>query len=40
MKYKLDELGFHSVEFGLHSLKAGGATSAENTCVPDQVFKM
>ena len=23
VKYKLDELGFHSVEFGLHSLRAG-----------------
>jgi len=38
-KVKLDELGFHVVEFGHHSLRAGGAMAAANAGVPDQVFK-
>ena len=39
VKEKLDELGFQAVEFGLHSLRAGGATAAAVAGVPDRVFK-
>ena len=39
VKKKLDELGFHSVEFSPHSLKAGGAITAAAAGVPDRVFK-
>ena len=38
-KKKLTELGYTAVEFGLHSLKAGGATAAANAGVPDRLFK-
>jgi len=34
-KVKLDKLGVHSVEFGYHSLRAGGAKDAANVGVPD-----
>ena len=37
-KKKLSELGYHSEEFGLHSLRLGGA-SAANAGVPDRLFK-
>ena len=36
LKQKLDELGYPSVEFSPHSLRAGGATAAG---VPDRIFK-
>ena len=36
---KLADLGFSPNEFGLHSLRAGGATAAANAKVPDGVFK-
>ena len=38
-KRKLAELGYPAVEFGLHSLRAGGATTAANAGVPDHLFK-
>jgi len=36
---KLADLGFPSEEFGLHSLRSGGATAAANAKVPDRLFK-
>lgn len=36
---KLGELGFPVEEFGLHSLRAGGASAAANAKVPDRLFK-
>ena len=36
---KLRELGFDASKFGLHSLRAGGATAAANAGVPDRLFK-
>ena len=36
---KLTSLGFSAVEFGLHSLRSGGATTAANSGVPDRLFK-
>ena len=36
---KLRELGFDAKQFGLHSLRAGGATAAANAGVPDRLFK-
>jgi len=38
-KKKLKALGFVANLFGLHSLRAGGATAAVNAGVPDQLFK-
>ena len=38
-KKKLSELGYPSEEFGLHSLRAGGATAAANAGVSDRLFK-
>ena len=38
-KKKLSELGYSSEEFGLHSLRAGGASAAANAGVPDRLFK-
>ena len=38
-KQKLDELGYPSVEFSPHSLRAGGATAAVEAGVPDRIFK-
>ena len=35
----LDCLGFSSGDFGLHSLRAGGASAAANAKVPDRLFK-
>jgi len=37
-KKKVSKLGFKAVEFGLHSLRAGGATAAANAGVPDRLF--
>ena len=36
---KLNSLGFAATEFGLHSLRAGGATAAANAGIPDRLFK-
>ena len=36
---KLKQLGFPTESFGLHSLRAGGATTAANAKVPDRLFK-
>lgn len=36
---KLSELGFDAKQFGLHSLRAGGATAAANAGIPDRMFK-
>ena len=36
---KLEELGFDASKFGLHSLRAGGATAASNAGVADCLFK-
>ena len=36
---KLADLGFPPDEFGLHSLRAGGATAAANAKVPNRMFK-
>ena len=36
---KLSQLGFDTKQFGLHSLRAGGATAAANAGVADRLFK-
>ena len=36
---KLSELGFNPNQFGLHSLRSGGTSSAANAGVPDRLFK-
>lgn len=36
---KWKELGFDVKQFGLHSLRAGGASAAANAGVPDRLFK-
>ena len=36
---KLEAIGLDRREYGLHSLRAGGATSAANAGVPDRMFK-
>ena len=36
---KLQELGLDPKQFGLHSLRSGGASAAANTGVPDRWFK-
>ncbi|XP_065904717.1 integrase/recombinase xerD homolog isoform X3 [Dysidea avara] len=38
-KKKMSKLGFEAPEFGLHSLRSGGATTAANAGVPDRLFK-
>ena len=38
-KRKLKELGYPAMDFGLLSLRAGGATAAANAGVPDHLFK-
>ena len=38
-KKKIADLGLPPSDFGLHSLRAGGATAAANTKVPDRLFK-
>ena len=38
-KRKLIDLGYQSGKFGLHSLRAGGASAAANGGVPDCLFK-
>ena len=39
LKEKLLQLGFPAAQFGLHSLRAGGATAAANAKVPDRLFR-
>ena len=36
---KLKELGLDTKQFGLHSLRSGGASAAANAGVPDRWFK-
>ena len=36
---KLDQLGYDRSQFGLHSLRAGGATAAVSAGVSDRLFK-
>ena len=36
---KLSSLGFNVNDFGLHSMRSGGATAAPNAKVPDRLFK-
>ena len=36
---KLSQLGYDQTQFGLHSLRAGGATAAASAGVPDRLFK-
>ena len=38
-KKKLSELGHSAKDFGLHSLRASGATAAAKAGVPDRLFK-
>ena len=38
-KSKIHKLGYNPTDFGLHSLRAGGATMAANVGVPDRLFK-
>ena len=38
-KKKLKDLGYQPDEFGLHSLRAGGASAAANAGVPNRLFK-
>ena len=39
LKEKLLQLGYQAPQFGLHSLRAGGATAAANAHVPDRLFR-
>ena len=39
LKAKLEELGFPSAEFSLHSLRAGGMTVAARAGIPDRDFQ-
>lgn len=39
LKHKLKELGYPSADFGVHRLRAGGATAAASNGVPDRLFK-
>ena len=39
LREKLVQLGLDPSEFGVHSLRAGGATAAANAGVPDRLFK-
>ena len=36
---KLEAIGLNPKLYGLHSLRAGGATAAANAGVPDRLFK-
>ena len=36
---KIEQLGMDPKQFGMHSLRAGGATAAANAGVPDRLFK-
>ena len=39
LKDKLEELGYLSAEFGVHSLRAGGVTAAVASGMLDRLFK-
>ena len=39
LKDKLEKLGYSAAEFGVHSLRAGGATAAAASGMPDRLFK-
>ena len=39
LKSKLEELNYPSTDFGVHSLRAGGATAAAASGMPDRLFK-
>ena len=39
LKKKLKDIGYNPDKFGLHSLRAGEATAAANSGVPDRLFK-
>ena len=39
MLQKLTAIGLVSKQFGLHSLRSGGASAAVNAGVPDRMFK-
>lgn len=36
---KFEAIGLDKRQYGLHSLRAGGATAAANAGVPDRMFK-
>ena len=36
---KISQLGFDPSQYGLHSLRAGGASAAANAGIPDRLFK-
>ena len=36
---KLEKIGLNPKQYGLHSLRSGGATAAANAGVPDRLFK-
>lgn len=36
----LSDIGLISSEYGLHCFRAGGATAAANSGVPDRLFKL
>ena len=36
---KIKAMGWDPSQFGMHSLRAGGATAAANAGVPDRLFK-
>ena len=38
LKNKLEELGYPSTEFGVHSLRTGEATVAAERCISDRLF--
>ena len=38
-KLKLEQLGYRAADYGLHSLRAGGATAAASAGVSDRLFK-
>ena len=39
LKAKLEELGYPSADFGVHSLRAGGAMAVAASGMPDRLFK-
>ena len=38
-KTKVKHLGYQAYKFGIHSLRAGGASTVANADVPDRLFK-
>ena len=39
MSQKLSSLGYNAADIGMHSFRAGGANTAANVGVSDQLFK-